>query len=402
MIVINDLGYGSVKALLDGEAIKYPSVLAVQREQDIIAPVEFDNKSEQDVYMENFLNKMDVTVSSSSVKKQGRFLIGNAAVNSQLPLRKFDINDYSGKSDSDLSLIYTLSMIAGKKVKESYDNGDNLSKPLEVSVNMLTALPVKEGKKKEVKNNYKGRYLNANHQVTFHNFVNPITVNIKFDEVLVANEGETAAFHIAKNYKIITEGLKKDLDANFPEYASSVSGEEIISSKNFVILDIGGGTVDIVVIRGGDVVVSASLSMTEGYDNVLDEAVAVLQDNNYNFKDRTELKEFLEEKPTALSRKRHETVETIVYDQTEPFSDRIVDSVSKAISLSGAGTEEIIAVGGGSIPMNEHSELRSKLVDKLKDFSGGETVPVLFVPKDEAQYVNLKGLQDIAKEVFKD
>lgn len=402
MIVINDLGYGSVKALLDGEAIKYPSVLAVQREQDIIAPVEFDNKSEQDAYMKDFLNKMDVTVSSSSVKKQGRFLIGNAAVNSQLPLRKFDINDYSGKSDSDLSLIYTLSMIAGKAVKNSYKNGEDITKPIGTTVKMLTALPVKEGKKKEVKNNYKNRYRNATHQVTFHNFVNPITVNIKFDDVLVANEGETAALHIANNNKLVTEGLEKDLDNNFPEFKDSVTGEEIISSHNFVILDIGGGTVDIVVIRGGEVVVSASLSMTEGYDNVLDEAVAVLQDNNYNFKDRTELKEFLEEKPSALSRRRHEAVNAIVYDQTEPFSDRIVDSVSRAISLSGAGTEEIIAVGGGSIPMNEHSELRSKLVNKLRDFSGGETVPVLFAPKEGAQYLNLKGLQDIAKEVFKD
>lgn len=399
MIILNDLGYGSVKANLGNERIKYPSVMAVEREQDILAPTEFSNKTEEDTYMKDFLNRMDVTISSNSVKRQGRFLIGNAAVNSQLPLRKFDINDYSGKSDSDLSLIYTLSMIAGKSVQEAYEKGESLDKTLSATVNMVTALPVKEGKKKKVKNNYKSRYLNATHQVTFHNFVNPITVSIKFNEVLVANEGETAALHIAGNDPEITKGLKNDLDNNFPEY-KEISGEELIGSQNFIILDIGGGTVDIVVISNGKVVTSASLSMTEGYDNVLDDAVAVLQDNNYNFKDRTELKEFLNQKATGLSKRRHESVESIVYDQTEPFSDRIVDNVSKAVSLSGAGTEELIVVGGGSIPMNEHSQLRTKLVNKLRDFNGGETVPVLFAPKSKAQFMNLYGLEDIAKQVF--
>lgn len=76
MIISNDLGYGSIKVNVEGEEKKFPSVLAIQREQDILAPVEFEDQSEKDVYMKDFLNNMDVTVSSSSVKMQGRYLIG--------------------------------------------------------------------------------------------------------------------------------------------------------------------------------------------------------------------------------------------------------------------------------------------------------------------------------------
>ena len=115
MIISNDLGYGSIKVNVEGEEKKFPSVLAIQREQDILAPVEFEDQSEKDIYMKDFLNHMDVTVSSSSVKMQGRYLIGNAAIDSGLQLTSFDINSLSGKADSVLSLIFTLSLAAGTR-----------------------------------------------------------------------------------------------------------------------------------------------------------------------------------------------------------------------------------------------------------------------------------------------
>ena len=71
MKVANDLGYGSVKANVDGENIKFPSVIAAERPQDVQAPMEFDSKQDQDTYMKNFLNNMDVSVSSNAVKTSG-------------------------------------------------------------------------------------------------------------------------------------------------------------------------------------------------------------------------------------------------------------------------------------------------------------------------------------------
>src|SRR3712207_2787662 len=117
MNVANDLGYGSVKAKIDGDKIKFPSVIAVQREQDLNKPLTFDSNQDKVTYLKNMIDHMDVTVSSAAVKTQGRFLVGESAVKSSLPLRAFDVNDFTGKSENDLSVIITLSMIAAQRIK---------------------------------------------------------------------------------------------------------------------------------------------------------------------------------------------------------------------------------------------------------------------------------------------
>ena len=68
--VANDLGYGSIKATLNDEKVKMPSVIASEKPQDITEPVSFDDQEQQAAYMKDFINKLDVSVSSSAVTKQ--------------------------------------------------------------------------------------------------------------------------------------------------------------------------------------------------------------------------------------------------------------------------------------------------------------------------------------------
>ena len=101
--VANDAGNDSVKAELDGQLFEMPSVIAIQGSQDITEPVRFDNKEAEKTYMMDFMNHMDVSISSSSIKEQRRLLVGRAAVDSQLQLTGFDMSDLSGKSETDLT-----------------------------------------------------------------------------------------------------------------------------------------------------------------------------------------------------------------------------------------------------------------------------------------------------------
>lgn len=398
MKVANDLGYGSVKAIIDDKEIKFPSVFTIEREQDIASPIEFESKGQKDDYMKDFINHMDVTISSSAVKTPGRFLIGQYAMDKNLPLTHFDINDYAGKSESDYSLILSLSMIAGAAVENAYSKGSDLSEPIKVKSKMAVALPVKEGSDINIKNMYRSRYNGSTHQVTFHNFKNPITVTIEFDKVFVATEGETAQFYISTGEnKDLTTKIKADFDEHYPELAPLVSAEDLIHAKNVVSIDIGAGTVDIVVIINGKALTVASFSLSEGYDNALQEALEVLEDKRYNFASVAELKEFLASKPSPLSRARYNAVEKIVFAQLEPFCDRIVDEVSRALRKAGAGIEVATVHGGGSIPMKDQSQLRTKLEEKLKSYNGGQVVPVLWIPAPYAQTLNRDGLWYIAK-----
>lgn len=398
MKVANDLGYGSVKAVINNEEIHFPTVLTVEREQDLPSPVVFDSDQEKAVYFDNFLDKMDVTIASESVSMQGRFLIGYRAVTSKLPVRSYDINDYTGKADSDLSMIFTLSMIAGQRVKQAVENNEDIFKPLAEHVTMTTALPVKEGQNKKIKDAYRERFMGSKHQVTFHNFKNPITVTIQFDRVLVATEGETAQLSIANCNDELAKDIRADFDKNYPEF-KKISLNYVVGAKNAISLDIGAGTVDIVVIIDGKANVVASASLSEGYDNALEEALDVLISKGYNFGSRAELKSFLSEQPNPLNKQRHKAVTQIVYDQLEPFGDRIVTEVSKSLRKAGSDVDIVFVHGGGAVPMGKQSSLREKLSSKLMDYNGGQVVPVVWIGSKFAQNLNRDGLKLIVDSV---
>lgn len=401
IVTANDLGYSSVKADIDDKELKFPSVMAQLRPQDVPAPAEINSDNEMEVYMNNFLDNMDVTVASNTVKTASRFLIGQAAVNSGLSLRQLDINDYTGKSETDLSVILTLSMIAGRRVQEAYKNGEDITKELQTDAYMATALPVSEGKRDNARDAYAQRYLSNKHVVTFHNFADPITVNITFKKVYVALEGETAQMIIASDMEGLSEGIKKDFDENYPELAEDVTVDDIIGAKNAVGIDIGGGTTDVVAIINGKANASASTSVPNGYGSVLQEAVRILQDRQMNFEDRSQLQSFIEEKVSPLRRGQQKAAQQVVDEQVGPLTDSIIDAASQTLRVA-RDTEVIFVYGGGSIPMKSNSDLRTRLAAKVKSFTGGYDIPVVWIPQEYAQKLNLYGLEAIARQLTAD
>lgn len=393
MNVANDLGYGSVKAKVNDTKIHFPSVLALQREQDIAKPVEFDSEKEKLSYLSDMINHMDITVSSSAVKTQGRFLLGNAAVKSSLPMRAFDVNDFTGKSDNDLSIILTLGLIAAQRVALAVENGEDLSEQLNAEVNMTTALPVSEGKKNGIVDSYINKYVNSKHTVVFHNLKDPITVSLTFNKVYVALEGEVAQLYI-QNSDIKLKGLiKKDFAKNYPELATEIEVTDLVKIRNLLGIDIGEGTTDLVVIKDGKANAISSTSLPNGYGNALQDAIDVLQTQNMNFEARSQLQDYLSQDVSPLAKRMQNKVRQTVFEQLAPFADKIVEAASKTMRKAGANVEVLYVYGGGSIPMLEQTELRQKLAQKMKDFSGGIDVPVIWIDKSYAQILNEKGLE---------
>ena len=393
MNVANDLGYGSVKAKVNDTKIHFPSVLALQREQDIAKPVEFDSEKEKLSYLSDMINHMDITVSSSAVKTQGRLLLGTATVKSSLPMRAFDVNDFTGKSDNDLSIILTLGMIAAQRVALAVENGEDLSEQLNAEVNMTTALPVSEGKKNGIVDSYINKYVNSKHTVVFHNLKDPITVSLTFNKVYVALEGEVAQLYI-QNSDIKLKGLiKKDFAKNYPELATEIEVTDLVKIKNLLGIDIGEGTTDLVVIKDGKANAVSSTSLPTGYGNALQDAIDVLQTQNMNFEARSQLQDYLSQDVSPLAKRMQNKVRQTVFEQLAPFADKIVEAASKTMRKAGANVEVLYVYGGGSIPMLEQTELRQKLAQKMKDFSGGIDVPVIWIDKSYAQILNEKGLE---------
>lgn len=394
----NDAGNDSMKTYLDDEFFKMPSVIAFKGPQDSTAPITFESEGDKESYMNDFLNHMDVSISSNAVSENRRFLVGSNAAASGLPLTSFDLNDLSGKSDVDLTALLTLSLIAGNRVKKAYKKGEGLNDPLKVNVNMTTALPILEGKQPGKIDKYRDRYLNATHVVTFHNFKDPIVVQIKFNHVYVGLEGEMAQLMISNSInkelgQIIINQLKK----RYPKVANSLTPEILEKLiQNSLGIDIGGGTTEWTAIVNGTTNLNVSTSLMQGFDNVLEKARLYLQTKNLNFENVSQVQEYLSSDTDDFFSNNKEVVKQAITDNAISFNEQIVKQTSSVVRQIGSQLNLVFVYGGGSISLAD-TALLDDLSNKLKLFKGGAEVPVIWIPKPYAQVMNLGGLSIVQK-----
>lgn len=397
----NDAGNDSMKAYLDDEFFKMPSVIAFKGPQDSTAPISFENEEDKESYMNDFLNHMDVSISSNAVSENSenrRFLVGSNAAASGLPLTSFDLNDLSGKSDVDLTALLTLSLIAGNRVKKAYKKGEGLNDPLKVNVNMTTALPILEGKQPGKIDKYRDRYLNATHVVTFHNFKDPIVVQIKFNHVYVGLEGEMAQLMISNNInKQLGQFIISQLKKRYPKLANSLTPEILEKLiQNVLGIDIGGGTTEWTAIVNGTTNLNVSTSLMQGFDNVLEKARLYLQTKSLNFENISQVQEYLSSDTDDFFSNNKEVVKQAITDNAIPFNEQIVKQTSSVVRQIGSQLNLVFVYGGGSISLAD-TALLDDLSNKLKLFKGGAEVPVIWIPKPYAQVMNLGGLSIVQK-----
>lgn len=397
-----DVGNDSMKLDINGSEIVAPSAIATLTGNT--APKTFTTKEELNHYMANFLDHMQVSVSSPAVKHlTNRYAVGKRAVDSHLPLQIFDINSSSDKSSDDLAFILLFSLIGASAIKQTYSQTHSLPTSIERDIILTTALPISEGKKPGVIDRYKEIFTNSSHVVTFHNFADPISVRLNFKYVYVGLEGEVAQvalINAPNQYPQLAQSLYNDFITHYPNM-EGVTIEEIIKAANKILIDIGGKTVDISVLSGGSVNSYMSNSLMYGFDNVLQDSVDVLQTMNRNFENSQNLSEYLRNKPSVFDMQSYKIVKGVVVDQSESLKVAITNGLSKTLGHSGFTPNLIINTGGGSIGMMNDTDLRTSLSDVTKNFNGGTSNPVLYVGDEFAQNLNMLGLKLIRDELVK-
>lgn len=400
----NDLGYGSVKALINDHSYIIPSTSAIIRAQDEVEPLKFERPSQLTEYMENFMDHLDLSVQSTQVKETRRMFIGKAAIRSRLHNDNFNVNNFEGKAQTDLALILTLATIAGQAVKDAYKkiNGRKRStllelpfKELNVSVDMTTALPITEAKKPGAIEAYRERFINdgKEHIVTLHNFSQLITIHIKFQKIDIAYEGETALYKIRHANRSLASLIKKDFIKAYPELKEKVTADQLIDRSNAMIIDIGEGTTDFAVFTNRRINELASSSLKQGFGNVLEAAVANLQQNGFNITNRSDLQQQLNEPVSLFNVNQLKRKKQAVRDELEPFEKAIVKQFGQALHTAGSNIEIVYVLGGGATPMNELSTLRNDLIEESKAQTGGIGIYVVFIDPLYAQLLNEAGLK---------
>lgn len=96
---------------------------------------------------------------------------------------------------------------------------------------------------------------------------------------------------------------------------------------------------------------------------------------------------------SPLARKRQEHVRQTVFDQLDQLVDQIIDTASETMRHAGSAVELVYVYGGGSIPLRANTNMRERLVEKLKNFSGGYDIPVVWISATRAQTLNEDGLK---------
>lgn len=396
--VANDLGNGRTKMYLDSNMIIVPSARVNLTRKDYTRARVFNDPSEKAKYIKNLLNELEVSIVSNAVYEDRRMLVGNSTRKLSNRIKGFDVNDLSGKAGEDLHLILTLSSIAGYAVIRHFQKTKELPTELNLNINMSVALPISDGKDEDKIQTLHDRYKNGVHTVVIHNFLEIIRVNIKFEEVIVSLEGEAAQYALASAPKELEDALKEELDKNYPALAEEFTAEDIIFAENTIGIDIGEGTVDIPVFTEGELNIKASDSMKDGYGTVLEEAINYLQHNrNIRVGSRSQLQDIILNGNEKKIRFYNEAVEA-VEDQLEDFSERVIETVSKALRDSSSMTQFIFVYGGGSVATE--ASLRLPLMRKTQHFTGQSGIPVLFVPEKYAQILNLLGLKIILDTVL--
>lgn len=388
-----DLGNGYVKANVDNTVIVFPSVAVKQFNTAHNVALGDDEVA---AFMGDITNQMDVSFSSPLVQSTERRLFGERALTSGLNIEEFDVFSRASKASVDLSGALALATIASDRLYEYYKASHALpTTPIQVRVNLATALPI--GEYKAHSQAYKQRYLNEGqpHVVTFHNFKQPVRVELTFVNVYVANEGESAQYGLMFAKDAFLEMIRGEAVKRFPNgELDGITGHDLVRAKNTLGIDIGEGTIDFAVFSSGKFNADASSTMNQGYGSVLESTLALLKDEGFPYKSRKELAEFIHNEPSPFTKTKWNHVKKVNQGEEHRFAEVVGAEVSKVFNKTGAFVEVIFVFGGGASPLEW--ALFEKIQQRVREFGEDNLLPIVYLDSKYSRFLNMQGLYQVA------
>lgn len=343
----------------------------------------------------NIFNEMEASFDTPLVKDSIHRLFGTRGVSSGNSIEEFDVNSALSKANQPLSAILTLGCIAGKALQVYYEeNGKLPEDTIPVTVGLGLALPISEYKsyRKQYAANLKG----YKHLVCIHNFEHPVRFEITVTDVQVLAEGASAQYAISAKGEPLMNAMLADARSK-GEQLEGITAADVLNAKNTIGIDIGEGTVNFPVFQNGKFNPDASVTLTKGYGTVLEKSVERLNALSFMFGNRKSLSEFIQTKPNALNRSRHDTANAIIAEEIHGFAQELCQSFIKVLGRAGAYAEVIYVYGGGATPVKD--VLYEMLIETAKGLSGGIGYPVLYLDSRYSRYLNREGLYLIAEKV---
>lgn len=388
-----DIGNGYVKGLIKGDVsgvseIDIPSSVALMTRPNYLPVSDNDAKKEID----DIFDRLDVSFNTGLIQDSHRRLFGRRSLTTTGNFYEFDVIGNRSKSEDELSKILVLGTLAGKALKEYYEINKSLPDPsgvLQVNVICALALPIQEYTKHRM--NFKHGFEESVHTVTIHNFETPITVKIKFDAVSVLAEGASAQFAIVKKGEPLMNAMLKDIRSRGLAL-EGITASDVLSAKNVIGIDIGEGTVNFPVFSNGRFNTDASQTLNKGYGTVLNSTLTAMEEQGFNagFSSRKQLADYLQAEPSPIKRNHYNKVNEFAEAEVRFFAEDVALKFGHVLSQVGAMTEVAYVYGGGATKVKE--SLYPLLMNKVKEMSGMDAFPVLYLDSAYSRNLNREGL----------
>lgn len=399
-----DIGNGYVKALvktpsLDAKAtpVDMPSAAAVITNS---ADVRISDPAAIDREMQDIFNSLEVSIDSPLIDNgETRMYVGRRAVKSGKSLQEFNLKESRrSKSETELSVILTLSALAGKALLDYY-HSHKKSLPAQdevISVDAKIAVSLPIGEYKTSKNTVPRNYMAKRHLVRIHNFEHIVRVDIGITDVEVAAEGASAQFAIAAKGEKFMLALVNNMVKNGIPLPPDISAADIMAAGGIIGIDIGEGTVNFPIYQDLHFNTDTSSTFNKGYGSVLDEAVNRLSQMGRPFDTRKKLAEWmLEAKGKPLMRRKYEEAQKVVDAEIDIFTEELSRQFAGVLERNGAFAEVVYVYGGGATPVQQ--SLYPKLIKAIqRSFGEDAFMPVLYLDSSYSRCLNRDGLYIVA------
>jgi len=355
---------------------------------EVISPLRFPSSvvTVADAKYLTFTNEDDVyiqVIDSPLAHMTDIVAVGQKAID--MPdYREYDVTSTSYKANHEI----TTSLLFGALAPFIENDVETIA--------LAVSVPIVEAKSIGLIEDYKN-LLTGKHTVRIFKEAGVRDVTIDFTMVAVLNEGQAGFLGLLDT---VDKDFRADIDA---VYNSMGETDPVADLEDFLIVDIGEGTTDLAVFRGKRFNPEYSYSITRGYGNLLEDAIAVASREHLTIESRKDLQKVLESNNKRRAERREKWMQYVA-----PTKDKFIEVVTDTI-LKTYGKRDyfdaIIFIGGGftaltgyrvdlgQVQMND-TDLFDTLNEKLQ--KNHKSVDLLFgVPAPYSQGINERGLTQV-------
>lgn len=376
--VEDDNGNSEKKITINGEMLKFPNTYSYVYKE----PVPMEKKIEELVH--GLFHNMDVTVNSSALKGQvaQRIFVGERAIRSGADLQNLNIRSNRGKHKQDTTIMTTVSAISCRAVQDMFKSENSLEEGanIEANISMVTALPASEWTKEKAKQ-LSERFTNSSHHVTVTVGDVRIYVTLKFDKVIVVQEGTVALFALIEDGK--GNYRDDDLFNEFKEMYNlkNITGE-YFQEKRLLHIDIGDGTTEYVVTKGYDYDNDHSSGERHGIGHAIERAKKDFEDEWGFSVERQEFAGYLKEEHP----KYYDDAKKFLARAKFNLADEVLDTAETKLQDLKYDVDVVCVYGGGSI------QLKENLFEELNEICDSKKIKILWINPKNATEMNVKGM----------